>query len=142
MNDHFRPVAKPAPPRPRWPEALHSLTSPSRPLARISLVPSQAPRARAPLRRQSCCPYRFLKMRSLSASMVLLAPRIGGIGDRRFRDRGLVHVGGLAGLFRFAVGTVALAFAALARIQRRIGQRIRPADRSGIDAVDLRPRFH
>src|SRR5439155_749374 len=46
MNDHFSPVANPAPPRPRWPDALTSLTSQSRPFSTIALVPSQAPPAR------------------------------------------------------------------------------------------------
>src|SRR5262249_24933857 len=46
MNDHFSPVGKPAPPRPRWPDAFISLMIASRPLARIALVSSQAPRAR------------------------------------------------------------------------------------------------
>src|SRR5262245_22334595 len=53
MNDHFSPVANPAPPRPRCPDALTSLTSQSRPFAMIALVPSQAPRPRAPIRPQS-----------------------------------------------------------------------------------------
>ncbi len=44
MNDHFRPVGKPAPPRPRRPDAFISLMMPSRPLSRMALVPSQAPR--------------------------------------------------------------------------------------------------
>src|SRR6516164_6833591 len=81
MNDHFRPVANPAPPRPRWPEAFTSLM--------IALVTSQAPRRLAPSRPQSCWPYRFLKIRSLSASIScvslwasLAAPVERGIGKR------------------------------------------------------------
>src|SRR5436190_17153506 len=69
MNDHFSPVANPAPPRPRCPDALTSLMMASRPRASISFVPSQAPRRRAPSRPQSCWPYKFLKMRSLLASI-------------------------------------------------------------------------
>src|SRR3974390_3862287 len=69
MNDHFRPVGKPAPPRPRSPEDFTSLMMASRPVSRIPLGPSQAPRERAPFRPQSWSPYRFLKMRSLSASI-------------------------------------------------------------------------
>src|SRR6476659_7978883 len=76
MNDHFTPVGNPAPPRPRRPEALTSLTMTSRPLSRIALVPSQAPRLRAPSRPQSPWPYRFLKMRSLSSSIVLSFHRL------------------------------------------------------------------
>ena len=45
MNDHFSPVGKPAPPRPRRPEALISSMIQSRPFSMIALVPSQAPRA-------------------------------------------------------------------------------------------------
>ena len=48
MNDHFRPVGNPAPPRPRRPDAFISSMIASRPLSRIALVPSQSPRARAP----------------------------------------------------------------------------------------------
>ncbi len=54
MNDHFSPVGKPAPPRPRSPEAFTSLMIQSRPFSSIALVPSQAPRERAPSRPQSC----------------------------------------------------------------------------------------
>src|ERR1700694_1519763 len=50
MNDHFSPVGKPAPPRPRRPEAFISAMIQSRPLSMIALVPSQAPRRRAPSR--------------------------------------------------------------------------------------------
>jgi hypothetical protein len=56
MNDHLSPVGKPAPPRPRRPEAFTSLMMPVAALLEIALVPSQAPRARAPSRPQSCRP--------------------------------------------------------------------------------------
>ena len=56
MNDHFSPVGKPAPPRPRRPDAFISLMIQSRPLSMIALVPSQAPRVRAPSRPQSWRP--------------------------------------------------------------------------------------
>ena len=36
MNDHFSPVGKPAPPRPRRPEAFISLMIQSRPLSMIA----------------------------------------------------------------------------------------------------------
>jgi NADH-quinone oxidoreductase subunit F len=55
-NDHVRPVGQPAPPRPRSPEAFISLMIQSRPLSMIALVPSQAPRRRAPSRPQSWKP--------------------------------------------------------------------------------------
>ena len=44
MKDHLRPVGKPAPPRPRRPEAFISLTIQSRPLSMNDLVSSQQPR--------------------------------------------------------------------------------------------------
>src|SRR6516165_8424929 len=69
MKDHFRPVGKPAPPRPRNPDSLICSTIHSRPLRISSLVPSQSPRRRAPSRRQSPWPYRLVKIRSLSASI-------------------------------------------------------------------------
>ena len=50
---NLRPVGKPAPPRPRRPEAFISLMIQSRPLSMMALVPSQAPRRRAPSRPQS-----------------------------------------------------------------------------------------
>ena len=52
----FQAGRKPAPPRPRRPEAFISLTIQSRPLSMIALVPSQAPRRRAPSRPQSWRP--------------------------------------------------------------------------------------
>ena len=52
MNDHLSPVGKPAPPRPRKPDAFTSLMIASCPRAIIAAVPSQAPRARAAFRRQ------------------------------------------------------------------------------------------
>ena len=56
MNDHFSPVGKPAPPRPRSPDFLISSTMASCPLSSSALVPSHAPRARAAGRRQSWKP--------------------------------------------------------------------------------------
>jgi hypothetical protein len=47
MNDHFSPVGKPAPPRPRNPEDFISSMIQSIPLSRKNFVPSQAPRRRA-----------------------------------------------------------------------------------------------
>jgi hypothetical protein len=47
MNDHFMPVGKPAPPRPRSPESFISWMIASRPRAIRSLVLSQSPRMRA-----------------------------------------------------------------------------------------------
>src|SRR5215831_15398995 len=146
MNDHFSPVANPAPPRPRCPDALTSLMMASRPRAKISLVPSQAPRRRAPSRPQSCWPYRFLKMRSLSASMttISIASRIGGVAFRRLGHRRIAQIGRLARFFRVVVGAwrrLALTRLSVRAEQRRIGEGRRTADRGGIDAIDLRPRF-
>jgi len=50
---HLMPVGKPAPPRPRKPEAFISLMIHSWPLSINFFVLSHAPRAMAPLRRQS-----------------------------------------------------------------------------------------
>src|SRR5580704_4287504 len=88
MNDHLRPVGKPAPPRPRNPESFISWTIQSRPLWISSLVPSHAPRARAPARCQSPWPYRLVKMRSWSASICVL-PDFGQRGLPGQRHRAL-----------------------------------------------------
>ena len=56
MNDHFSPVGKPAPPRPRRPEAFISLTIQSRPLSMMPAVSSHAPRAIAPFNERSNMP--------------------------------------------------------------------------------------
>ena len=69
MKDHFSPVGKPAPPRPRRPDAFISSTIHSRPFSSSALVLSHWPRAIAPFRPQSWRPYRLVKMRSLSSSM-------------------------------------------------------------------------
>ncbi len=74
MKDHFRPVGKPAPPRPRRPEFLTSSMIQSRPLAISAPVPSHCPRRRAAGRRQSCSPYRLVKMRSLSVNAMTYSP--------------------------------------------------------------------
>src|SRR3954451_16181290 len=145
MNDHFSPVGNPAPPRPRRPEAFISLMMPSRPLSKIALVPSHAPRARAPFSPQSWSPYRFLKMRSLSASMVrsrgfrLVGGRL--VADRRLRRAGVAHVLRRARTLRVVVGQrrrAATAATFAVGIERRIGQRERTADRGGELTVDLR----
>src|SRR6516225_8920153 len=73
MNDHFNPVGRPAPPRPRNPDSLTCSTIQSRPLRISSSVAVQSPRRRAPSSRQSFWPYRLVKMRSLSASIGFLS---------------------------------------------------------------------
>ena len=50
MNDHLRPVGKPAPPRPRRPDALISSMIASWPRWISALVLSQSPRAWADFR--------------------------------------------------------------------------------------------
>src|SRR5215475_5278243 len=75
MNDHLRPVGKPAPPRPRRSDFLISSMMASRPRASSPLVSSHRPRARAPSRRQSCVPKRLRKIRSWSRSMLFAALR-------------------------------------------------------------------
>src|SRR5579875_1333882 len=69
MKDHFSPVEKPAPPRPRRPEFFTLVITQSRPHDRMSAVAFQAPRWRAPSRYGSWNPYRLVKMRSLSSRM-------------------------------------------------------------------------
>src|SRR5690606_18920064 len=97
MNDHFSPVGKPAPPRPRRPEAFISLMIQSRPFSRIALVPSQWPRAIAPLSERSKWPYILVKMRSLSCSIFLSSARLLAedaliFGDTALGQRlGLLH---------------------------------------------------
>src|SRR5947208_3161562 len=87
MNDHLSPAGNPAPPRPRNPDSLTSLTIQSRPLRITSRVPSQSPRRRAPASRQSPSPYRLVKTRSRSASIV--GTSAGGRSARRLDQRGL-----------------------------------------------------
>merc|ERR1719171_2403175 len=67
MKDHFRPDGKPAPPRPRSPLSFISWTIQSGPIHRMSFVLCQSPLLRASTKRQSCSPYKFVKMRSWSA---------------------------------------------------------------------------
>lgn len=53
MKDHFSPEGKPAPPRPRKPEAFSSFTIQSGPWFMMSLVRYQSPLFMAAFRRQS-----------------------------------------------------------------------------------------
>ena len=56
MNDHFSPVEKPAPPRPRRPEFLMLSMIQAGPMAIMSAVAFQQPRFFAPSRPQSWNP--------------------------------------------------------------------------------------
>src|SRR5918995_142127 len=95
MNDILSPVGKPAPPRPRRPDSLTCSTIQSRPLRIRASVPSQSPRRRAAPSRQSCSPYRLVKMRSLSASIGILRLRQGAITDVVGRPALLLHLRGV-----------------------------------------------
>src|SRR5438270_13411189 len=69
MNDHFSPVGKPAPPRPRRPEAFISAMIQSLPLSISAFVLSHAPRARAPSRPQAPKPQRLVQLGSFAAGL-------------------------------------------------------------------------
>src|SRR5262245_35354229 len=142
MSDHFSPVGKPAPPRPRRPEAFTSLTMASRPLSRMALVPSQAPRLRAPSRPQSPRPYRFLKMRSLSSSIKSLPVRSRASGNPGPNAPPFV----LAALGpRFRGDERLIVYRSSARGTSSSLHHLeggRAADRRGELPVDLRPGFH
>merc|ERR1719221_1001557 len=68
MKDHFSPEGKPAPPRPRRPDAFMSAMMRSGPRRTSSLVRYQSPRFFAPSRNCESSLYRLVKMRSLSVS--------------------------------------------------------------------------
>src|ERR671936_588205 len=141
MNDHLRPVGKPAPPRPRKPDSFTSLMIHSLPFSRMRLVPFHAPRRRAFSSRQPCSPYRFLKMRSRSCSMRLGVPR--GIAYRMFGRARIADVCRRAGFLCTGIGELRLfprPSWALG-IELRIGKRGRAADRGRELPLDLRPRL-
>lgn len=60
MNDHLRPVGKPAPPRPRRPESLTCCWIHSGPLRIISFVLYQSPRDSAPKINPSRSSYQII----------------------------------------------------------------------------------
>src|SRR4051812_34423804 len=148
MNDHLSPVGNPAPPRPRSPDSLISLTIQSRPLAMTSLVPSQSPRWRAPVRCQSCSPYRLVKTRSRSASIAFLSGPLSGpgrlFGQRRLQLRRLRGFGQrrLAADRRRAAPPAQRAerrrFAVAQRVEQRLG--LRAVEVLVIIVVDLQDR--
>src|SRR6476660_170168 len=104
MNDHFSPVGKPAPPRPRKPDDLISLMMPSWPFSISVLVLSQAPRALAPSSFQSWKPYRFLKMRSLSCRATVPRSLFAGLGKFLERGRPTLGPAGLPADLRAGLG--------------------------------------
>src|SRR5262245_65774756 len=107
MNDHLRPVGKPAPPRPRRPELLTSVMIQSWPFSISALVLSQAPRALAPSSLQSWKPYTFLKMRSLSCRATVPRSSLAGLGKFLERGRPAFRTGRLPADLRPGLGRLA-----------------------------------
>ena len=86
INDHFKPVEKPAPPLPRNPEAFTNSTISSGVFFSNSRVLDQSPRFRAPARPLSNHPYRFVKILSSSFNIDHL-PQIIFILNQLFLKR-------------------------------------------------------
>src|SRR5690242_18964315 len=107
MNDHFKPVGKPAPPRPRRPDDLISLMMPSWPFSISALVLSQAPRALARASLQSWKPYTFLKMRSLSCRATVPRSSPALLGKFFERRRPASRTGRLPPRLRAGLGRLA-----------------------------------
>ncbi len=146
MNDHFRPVGKPAPPRPRRPDALISLMMPSRPSLedRLGVVPGAA-RTRA----REAPVVQAVEVREDAVLVLQHHSRLVVLSSRTCRrpaawappPRARWQPRPAASPSRRQRRLRPARRAAVGLVERRIGQRGRPADRRRELPVDLRARL-